>query len=110
MAVYLHSLGSWLPLICWAGLWLYLGFALAPHWHDSDFLPTLFSGLLGFTLALHWLDFEFWLTLPHVNSGCLEPSSGSCFLWALYMLWRAWYGLWWAFVCFGYGVGCVRIG
>jgi hypothetical protein len=63
LAVYFCSLGSWLPLICWAGPWPYLGFALAPRWRDSDFWPTLFCRLLGFTLTPYWLDFGFWLTL-----------------------------------------------
>jgi hypothetical protein len=63
LAVYFYFLGSWLPLICWAGPWLYLGFAPAPCWYDSDFWLTLLCCLLGFTLVLHWLDFEFWLTL-----------------------------------------------
>jgi hypothetical protein len=41
LAAYFRSLGSWLPLICWAGPWLYLGFAPAPRWYDSDFWLTL---------------------------------------------------------------------
>ena len=59
LAGYFCSLGSWLPLICWARLWLYLGFALAPCWYNSDFWPTLLCCWLGFTLAPYWLDFEF---------------------------------------------------